>query len=112
MKYTNIDEYINMFPKDIQDILKKVRTLIKKTIPLAVETISYGIPTYKIDGKNIIHFAGYSKHIGIYPGVKAVEHFKERLNEYKTSKGTIQFQLSKPIPYDLITEIVEYVSKK
>lgn len=112
MKYTNIDEYINMFPKDIQDILKKVRTLIQKTIPLAIETISYGIPTYKIDGKNIIHFAGYSKHIGIYPGAKAVEHFKERLNEYKTSKGTIQFQLSKPIPYDLITEIVEYVSKK
>lgn len=109
--YKNIDEYIKMFPENTQTILDKVRKIIRKVIPQSTEAISYGVPTYKVNGKNIIHFAGYTKHISIYPGEMAIEYFKDKLNGYKTSKGTVQFPLDKPIPYDLITEIVEHCSR-
>jgi len=103
----NVDDYISNFPGDTQQPLKKVRVIIRKVIPEAEEVISYGIPTYKVDGKNIIHFGGYPKHIGFYPGSVGIEMFKDKLGDYKTSKGTIQFQLDEPIPYDLIKEITE-----
>lgn len=109
--YTTIDEYIGQFDEKTQNILRKIRAIIHKTVPLAEETISYGIPTFTLHG-NLVHFGAYPKHIGFYPGSEAIEHFLPRLSEYSVSKGTIQFQLDEKIPFDLIKEITVYRRKK
>lgn len=106
-KFKTIDEYILSFPDDIQNILKRIRKAIKEEVPEATEDISYGMPTFKLNG-NLIHFAAYKHHIGFYPTPSGVEVFKKELEEYKTSKGAIQFPLNKPIPLDLIRRIVKY----
>lgn len=103
-KYNTIDEYIAYFPVEIQSILKQVRETIKSVAPTATEVISYGIPTFRLNG-NLVHFAGYAHHIGFYPGGEGIEVFKEELTSYKTSRGTVQFPLDKPIPYELIKKI-------
>ncbi|MCW4011671.1 MAG: DUF1801 domain-containing protein [Candidatus Bathyarchaeota archaeon] len=102
-----IDEYISRFTGETKERLQKIRKLIKKTAPNATEIISYGIPTYK-QRENLVHFAGYKKHIGFYPTPSGIEAFQDELKEYKTSKGAIQFPHDKPIPYDLIKRIVQY----
>jgi len=106
-EYSNIDEYVSQCPDEINERLTKIRNLIAKLAPEATESISYGIPTFKLNG-NLIHFAGYANHIGLYPGAAAIVEFKDKLKYYKTAKGSIQFPLSGPIPYDLIEEIVKY----
>ena len=106
--YTNIDSYIKTFPKEIQIILQNVRQSIIDAAPGAVEAISYQMPTFKLNGKNLVHFAAYKKHIGFYPTPSGTENFKKELEKYKTSKGTAQFQLNEPIPYDLIKKIVKF----
>ena len=111
-KYKNIDEYISNFPEDIQHILQKIRKQIKDLVPDSVETISYGIPTFKLNGKNLVHFAAFKSHVGFYPGSEAIEVFKDKLNDYKTSKGTIQFDFLRKIPFDLIQEIVKFRIQK
>lgn len=110
--FDTIDECISTFPKDVQVKLEKIRKIIKTTAPSATETISYGIPTFKINGRNLIHFNGYKNHIAIYPGSHAVEVFKKDLKDYKTSKGTIQFPIEKELPYDLIKKIIEFRLKE
>lgn len=110
-KYTTINEYIAYFPAEVQVILNKVRATIKSVAPSATEAISYGIPTFKLNG-NLVHFAGYEHHVGFYPGGEGVEVFKDELTSYKTSKGTIQFPLDKPIPYELIKKITLYRVEK
>jgi uncharacterized protein YdhG (YjbR/CyaY superfamily) len=107
-KQTTIDEYIQSFPKEIQIILRKIRAIIKKSAPKAEETISYSIPTFDMNGNHLVHFAGFKKHIGFFPTPSAIIAFKKNLADYKTSKGTIQFSLDKPIPYDLIEKIVKF----
>lgn len=110
-----IDEHIAQFPLATQKKLQEIRELVSSLAPGATEAISYGIPTFKLNG-NLVHFAGYAKHIGFYPGAEAIEVFKKELSEYKTSKGTIQFPLDRPLPLDLIRKItlfrVEKNSKK
>jgi len=107
-KKNDIDKYIDKFPKSTQDKLMQVREIIKSTITEAEETISYGMPTFKLNGTYLIYFAGYKNHIGIYP-VPNNKEFEEDFASYKTSgKGTIQFSLDKPIPTDLIKKIVEF----
>jgi len=106
-KYKTIDEYISSFPQSTQLFLNNIKKTIKEVVPEALETISYGMPTFKLK-KNLIHFAAYKHHIGIYPTPSGVEVFKKELKEYKTSKGAIQFPLNKPIPLDLIRRIVKY----
>ena len=106
-----IDEHIAQFPAETQNLLKQVREVIRLVAPDAVEAIAYGIPTYRLHGK-LVHFAGYAHHIGFYPGSEAIEVFKEELISYKTSKGTIQFPLNKPIPLDLVRKITEYRVQK
>jgi len=101
----NVDEYISNFPEKTQVILNKVRKSIHEVLPEAEERISYGIPTYTGKAGNIVHFGGYTSHIGFYPGSIGVSMFKDQLAGYKASKGTIQFQLNEPIPYDLIKKI-------
>ena len=102
-----IDEYIAGFPKDVQEILQKIRMTIRKAAPDAEETISYEIPTFKLQDKYLIYFAAYKKHIGFYGAPRGNPEFDEDLSVYQTGKGTLQFPLNKPIPYNLITKIVK-----
>ena len=108
---TTIDEYIADFPKDVQERLQKVRTAIKKAVPRAEETIAYGIPTFVLNG-NLIHFAGYKNHIGLYPGSKPIEEFKDELTKYRLSKGTVQLPLDMPLPVGLIGRISKFCVKR
>ncbi len=110
-KFKTIDEYISSFPKSTQTILKGIRKAIQEEAPEATEVISYGMPTFKLK-KNLIHFAAYKHHIGIYPTPSSVEEFKKELEEYKTSKGAIQFPLNDPFPLDLVRRIVRYRIKE
>jgi len=103
----NIDEYIAAYPADVQEILEKVRATIRKAAPGAVETINYGIPTFTLKG-NLVHFAAFKKHIGFYPTPSGIEKFKVELSGYEGAKGSVQFPLDKPIPYDLISRIVTF----
>ncbi len=105
--YKNIDEYISLFPAVVQQILQELRQAIRDLVPEAEETINYGIPTFRLQG-NLVHFAAYKNHIGFYPGAAGIESFKDKLSAYKLSKGTVQFPIGEPIPYDLIREIVLY----
>lgn len=103
----DIDEYIAGFPKDVQEILEKIRATIRKAAPDAQEAIKYQIPTFTLNG-NLVHFAAFKKHIGLYPAPRALEEFKDELSGYKGAKGSVQFPLDQPIPFDLIGRIVEY----
>ncbi|NHJ15106.1 MAG: DUF1801 domain-containing protein [Candidatus Thorarchaeota archaeon] len=111
-RFETIDQYIGAFPKDVQDILEGLRKAIRDAAPDAQETIAYGIPTFKLNG-NLVHFAGYKKHIGFYPGgPSAIEAFKDELTKYKQSKGTIQFPLDESIPLELVKRIVKFRVKQ
>lgn len=99
-----VDEYIEQYPEDRQVILKEIRSRIKEVLPEAEEIIKYGMPTY-FQKKNLIHFSNAKNHIGLYPTPEAILAFTSELVDYKTSKGAIQFPISKPIPYDLIEKI-------
>jgi len=101
---TNIDEYIAAFPQDIQAILQKIRAVIQAAAPDAQEAISYAMPTFKLEG-NLIHFAAFKNHIGLYPTPQGIEMFKEELSAYAGAKGSIRFPLDQPIPYELIGKI-------
>ncbi len=107
MKNNVIDEYLKQYNDEVKTILENIRNIIHELVPNIKEKISYGIPTFYLK-KNIIHFAAYKNHIGIYPGADAIEHFKNELKEYETSKGTIRFPLKAHIPYNLIKEIIIY----
>lgn len=106
-KPENIDQYIAVFSSEIQSKLSEIRNTIKKIAPNAVEKISYGIPTFYLNG-NLVHFAAYKNHIGFYPGSSGVEAFKDKILNYKNSKGAIQFSLQEKIPFLLIEEIVAF----
>ena len=103
-----IDQYISTFDSDIQEILKKIRALIKKTAPEAIENMAYGMPAYKTFGKPLIYFAGFKKHIGLYATPSGHEAFAKELSSYKQGKGSVQFPLDKPIPFELIQQIVAF----
>ena len=111
-KPNNIDNYIAAFPKDVQEILEQVRATIKNAAPKAEETISYGIPTFKLNMVYLIYFAGFKKHIGIYPAPTGIKAFKKEFSPYKTGKGSVQFPLDKPMPLKLITQIVKFRIKE
>lgn len=102
-----IDSYITGQPDSVRPLLNQVRDTLRVALPEAEERISWSMPTYW-KKHNIIHFAAFKNHIGLYPGVKAMEHFSSQLAEYKTSKGAVQFQYSKPIPFKLIAEIAKW----
>ncbi len=96
------------YPEDVQDILQKVRAVIHDTAPEAVEAIKYAIPTFILNGKNLVHFGGFKKHIGFYPAPSGLVQFKEELAMYQGTKGAVQFSLDEPIPYDLIRRITAF----
>jgi len=105
--YESIDHYISNFPADIQEILESIRRVIREAAPEADEKISYQMPTFWQQG-NVVHFAAYKNHIGFYPAPSGIEEFEQELAPYITGKGTIQFPLGQPIPYELITKIVKF----
>jgi len=109
-KFITIDEYISAHSSEVQHILHKVRSVIKKNAPDATEKISWNMPTFW-QRENLIHFAAFKKHLGIYPGDLTSTPFFDKLEDYKHTKGAIQFPYNKPIDYNFIAEIVQYKVK-
>jgi uncharacterized protein YdhG (YjbR/CyaY superfamily) len=103
----SVDEYIAEFPADVQQILAKIRSTIRESAPNAGEKIAYGIPTFTLNG-NLVHFAAFKNHVGFYPDPSGIEAFARELSPYQSAKGSVQFPLSQPIPYDLISRIVRF----
>ncbi len=106
--FKDFEEYSNSLPIAQKKALMIVHNAVKKKYPFALEAMSYGVPAFKINGKNLLIYAAFKEHVGIYPTPKAINHFKEELKEYKTSKGTIQFPLNKPLPIELIMKITNW----
>ena len=105
--YESIDDYISKFPPEIQEILSTIRKVIKEAAPEAKEKISYQMPTFELHG-NLVHYAAFKNHIGFYPTPNGIDAFKEELSGYKGAKGSIQFPINQPMPYELISKIVKY----
>jgi uncharacterized protein YdhG (YjbR/CyaY superfamily) len=103
----SIDEYIAGFPANIQKILQEIRLTISQAAPDASEKISYGMPTFVLKG-NLVHFAAFKNHIGFYSTPSGTTQFQQEMLGYKHAKGSIQFPLEKPMPFDLIAEIVKF----
>jgi uncharacterized protein YdhG (YjbR/CyaY superfamily) len=110
--YKTISEYISSFPKDIQEKLKEMHTTIKSVVPDAEEAISYGMPTFKLNGKNLVHFAAFKNHIGFYPTPNGIVEFQKNLAPYATSKGAAQFPFDKKIPVTLVKKITKFRVKE
>lgn len=104
----DVDAYMAQVPANAMPQLQQAMQHIAALLPQAELRISYGIPTYKVQGKNIIHVAGYAGHIGLYPGAGALAAHAEALKDYKTSKGTVQLPLDRPLPLELITTLVQW----
>lgn len=111
LNFKNINEYINLFPEDVQDKLRKLRSTIRKAAPNAEEKISYQMPAFALNG-NLVYFAAYKKHIGFYPTSSGIKKFQTELTKYKTTKGAIQFPMDQPLPLKLIAKIVKYRIKE
>jgi uncharacterized protein YdhG (YjbR/CyaY superfamily) len=109
--FKTMDEYISTFPEDVQSILQEMRQTIRRAAPEAMEAISYQIPTFKLNG-NLVHFAAFKNHIGFYPTSSGIEAFKRELTPYKGAKGSVQFPLDKPVPFDLVGRIVRFRVKE
>jgi uncharacterized protein YdhG (YjbR/CyaY superfamily) len=107
----NVDDYIERYPKDVQAVLRKLRAVIRKAAPEAAETISYQIPAYKL-GRDLVYFAAFTDHISFFPTSSGVSKFKKELRDCRTSKGTIQFPLDRPIPYGLVMRITKFRRKE
>lgn len=109
-QFNTINEYVRIFPKDVRDILEEIRQTIQRAAPDAEETISYQIPAFKLNGKTLVYFAAFKKHIGFYP--PAPKAFKKDVAPYAGPKGNLKFPMEKPILYDLVRKIVEFRVKE
>ena len=107
-----IDNFIAGYPRETQALLRQLRSTIRKAVPNAEEVISYGIPTFDLHGRHLVHFAAFKNHIGFYPTPSGIEEFKKELSEYKSAKGSVQFPIYKPLPLGLITKIVRFRVKE
>ncbi|PJZ24868.1 hypothetical protein CH352_11955 [Leptospira hartskeerlii] len=105
--FKSIDEYIKTFPKEVQSILQELRKVIQEEAPEASGKISYQIPTFYLNG-NLVHFAAYKNHIGFYPGASGISKFKKEIDKYKNAKGSVQFPIDQPLPFDLVRKIVKF----
>ena len=110
--YRNTDEYISTFPDDVQQLLEKMRSIVLKAVPHAKEVISYNMPAFEYEGRMLLYFAGYKRHIGFYPTGSGIAAFKAELTGYEISKGTVRFPLDKPLPVKLITTIAKFRAKE
>jgi uncharacterized protein YdhG (YjbR/CyaY superfamily) len=109
---TTIDEYIRTFPADVQPLLERVRQTIRQAAPGATEAISYGIPTFDLNGKHLVHFAGWKHHLSVYPLPAGDAAFQTRIAPYKRVKSTVQFPLDQPIPVDVIGDLVTFLQRE
>jgi uncharacterized protein YdhG (YjbR/CyaY superfamily) len=107
-----IDTYISQFPAATQQKLKKIRHTIKKAAPNAIESMAYNMPAYKTNGKPLVYFAAFKNHIGLYALPSGHEKFAKELAQFKQGKGSVQFPLTQPIPYNLIEKIVKFRLKE
>jgi len=107
-----MDDYIAGFPAEVQAVLKRIRSAIQKAVPGAEEAISYQIPTFRLNGKNLIHFAAFKEHVGLYPAPREDAEFKDDLSRYDGGKGTVRFPFDEPLPLDLIRRIVRFRVRK
>ena len=107
-----IDAYIGRFPRDVQLILKKIRATIRKAAPAAEESISYRIPTYRLNGRPLVYFAGFREHVSVYPVTAAIREKFAALQRYAGGKGTAKFPIDEPVPYALIGKIVKFMVKR
>lgn len=105
---SSIDEYIAGFPPEIGKTLQELRSLVGEVAPEATETISYGMPTFNLNGRHLVHFAGWSGHVALYPAPGELNGFEEALKAYRSGKGTVRFPLGRPLPTELIRRIVEH----
>lgn len=103
-----IKEYIAEFPKDVQKVLNQVYKTVKQGAPKAEESIAYGMPAFKLNGKPLVYFAAFKEHIGFYPTPNGITAFKKEFAKYKQGKGSVQFLLSEPMPFGLIEKIVKF----
>jgi len=111
--FKSVDEYITTHPEDVQAILQRVRSTIRKAVPGAEEVISYQIPTYKLHGGYVVYFAGWKQHYSLYPATDhLVSALENDLAPYKVNKGTIRFPLSQPVPVKLIERIAKFLAKE
>ena len=110
--FRTIDEYIETFPNEVQRLLRKMRRTISEAAPEAVEAISYQMPTFKLHGKNLVHFAAFKSHIGFYPIPSGIKAFQKELAPYKQGKGSVQFPFDRPIPVSLVKKIVAFRVKE
>lgn len=109
--YENVDQYIADFPEETQILLQQIRSIIKKIVPEATETISYKIPAYFYHGV-LFYFAGFKNHVSLYPAPRSEALFEKELQAYKGGKGTIQFPLNKPLPMELIERLLVFKKQK
>ncbi len=111
-QFKTVDEYIHSFPDEVRTRLQHLRQAIKAEAPEAVEAMSYQMPTFKLQGKNLVHFAAFKNHIGFYPTPSGMEAFRNELSAYKTAKGSVQFPINRPLPLPLIRKIVAFRVKE
>ena len=107
----NIDEYIAGFPREVREILEKLRVTIRKAAPDAAEAMKYRLPTFVLNG-NLVHFGAFRKHIGFYATPTGNQQFQDELSAYEGAKGSVQFPLDKPIPFGLVSKIVKFRVKE
>jgi len=107
-----IKQYIDKQKSPQREAVVELRRLIKKSAPLAEEAMSYGVPAFKLNGHLLVAYAAFKHHLGLYPEPEIIKIFEKALKNYKTSKGAIQFNLDRSIPFDLIKEIIKYKYKK
>lgn len=112
MPIKTMDEFISKYPPKVQTILQRIRSVIHRSAPGAEEAMSYGIPTFRLNGKNLVHFSAFKEHIGFYPTPSGIAKFKKELSAYEGAKGSVKFPLNKPIPYALIGKITQYRVKE
>jgi uncharacterized protein YdhG (YjbR/CyaY superfamily) len=111
-KNPSVDAYINSYPETIRLILQEIRHTIRKAAPEAEESISYGMPAFKTYGKPLVYFAAYENHIGFYATPTGHKEFAKELSNFKQGKGSVQFPLDQPIPFELIERITRFRAKE
>jgi uncharacterized protein YdhG (YjbR/CyaY superfamily) len=104
----NLDAYIAGFPKKVQEVLQQLRKAIHEAAPEAEEKIGYGMPAFRLYGRDLVYFAAFEKHIGLYALPSGNQAFRKELDAYKTGKGSIRFPLDQPMPWPLIDKIIRF----